>query len=411
MPFCPECGSPFESGQDFCRSCGASLKGIEPDAPQPASLRPVTAGMKPRVSPSAKPVQSRPGPRTAIPRSALVIGLIGIFLIIGVAAFFVLTGSPGPAGAQNNTSAGPGPVVRPINNQCSEGMTLCRGNCVNLLTDSNNCGGCGFSVPFGETCIQGKFSGSLGRDTNSSSPTPATTTPSHPTGTTITGSPVTPPDTTPVTPAATQTSCRSGLTLCGGYCKDLQTDSRNCGSCWFVCPTGESCQNAWCLEAGKGSNTGSSGAVPDGVSCETGQTLCSNSCVDLFTNRKNCGVCGRSCGTTEICVNARCGPACTGSGTTLCNDKCVDLDTDMENCGTCGTECETFLPNAKGSLCSSGECKISGCKTDYADCDKNVANGCEVYLRNSAANCGSCGKTCLSGQVCYNMKCSKPATT
>ena len=145
--------------------------------------------------------------------------------------------------------------------------------------------------------------------------------------------------------------------------------------------------------------------------CSGRETACGNSCVNLFTDKKNCGVCGRTCGSEQICVNARCGPACTKSGTSLCNDKCVDLDTDMENCGACGTECKTFLPNAKGALCTNGECKISGCKTDYADCDKNVVNGCEVYLRTSAAHCGSCGKTCPSGQVCYNMKCTKPATT
>jgi hypothetical protein len=386
MPFCPECGSLFESGQDFCRSCGTPLTGIIPVSPHIPSSHPVTAGIKPHLNRPPKPVQSLPGPRTVIPRSVLVFGLISILLILGAAVFFVFSGSPVPAGTQNNTSASPGPIDKPINGKCSEGMTMCSGACVNLRTDGNNCGACGFSVPFGETCVNGQFSSSLVQ--------------SNKTATTIT--------------TGKQVTCPSGQTSCSGTCRNILTDTANCGSCSTTCPSGQTCQGGRCVLAGTAapvvSTTVPSTLVVD-LMCSGRETACGNSCVNLFTDKKNCGVCGRTCGNQQICVNARCGPACMESGTTLCNDKCVDLDTDMENCGACGTECKTFLPNAKGSLCSSGECKISGCKADYADCDKNIVNGCEVYLRTSASNCGSCGKTCPSGQVCYNMKCSKPATT
>jgi len=386
MPFCPECGSPFESGQDFCRSCGVSLRGIDPGTPQPASSHPVTARIKPHLSPSAKPVQSLPGPKMAIPRPVLVIGLIGILLIIGVAFFLILSGPPIPAGTQNNTTTSPAPTVKPVNGQCSEGMTLCSGACVNIRTDPDNCGGCGFSAPYGETCINGKFSSSL----------------------------VSKNKTITATTAGTQVSCPTGQTFCSGTCRNILTDTAHCGSCGTSCPSTQVCQGGRCVIAGTAatviSTTVPATLVVD-LMCSGRETACGNSCVNLFTDKKNCGVCGRACGSEQICVNARCGPACTDSGTTLCNDKCVDLDTDMENCGACGKECETFLPNAKGSLCTYGKCEISGCKTDYADCDKNAANGCEVYLRTSANNCGSCGKTCPSGQVCYNMKCTKPATT
>jgi hypothetical protein len=110
-------------------------------------------------------------------------------------------------------------------------------------------------------------------------------------------------------------------------------------------------------------------------------------------------------------VNAQCGPACAVSGTTLCGDTCVDLNTDMLNCGACGTECKTFLPNAKGSLCTNGQCVISQCKTDYGDCNKGLSDGCEINLNIDANNCGTCGNKCPSGQVCYGKKCSIPIGT
>ena len=82
----------------------------------------------------------------------------------------------------------------------------------------------------------------------------------------------------------------------------------------------------------------------------------------------------------------------------------------MNNCGACGTECRTFLPNAFGSLCSEGKCILSGCKSNYADCDENYENGCEAYLLLDANNCGSCDNTCSSGQVCKNGQCRDPGS-
>jgi hypothetical protein len=318
-------------------------------------------------------------------------------VIIGAAAFFAFSGSSQPAGLQNNTQNSTGAHQssgqQPASSQCSAGLSLCSGKCVNLQTDSENCGACGFSVPYGETCKNGQFSSGSGKIS-----TPAAT-PSAPASAAVAG---------------TQVSCPSGHHSCSGTCRDLQTDVANCGSCGKSCPSGQSCQNGVCSLPGTATTVTSTGiplTLVAEMSCSGRQTLCSNSCVDLFSDKKNCGVCGRACGSQEICVNARCGPACTQSGTTLCDDICVDLDSDMNNCGACGIECETFLPNAKGSVCSDGKCIISQCKTDYGDCNKNLADGCEANLRIDAGNCGVCGVKCPAGQVCYSKKCSKPLGT
>jgi len=333
-----------------------------------------------------------------------VLGIIAVVLVIALAVFFAFSGHLPQAGTPSNTSESRDSGTGPAAGRCSANLTLCGGTCVDLQTDAGNCGGCGFAVPYGETCIQGKFGGSAGGNVSGSSATPKATSSPVPSATTTAVSAA-----TTATAAAIQTSCTSGLVLCSGRCSDLRTDSGNCGSCGFVCPSGTTCQNSWCLEAPKGSNTNDSGILFTGSTCTGRETLCGTTCADLLTSKNNCGVCGRSCGGQDICVNGRCGPACV-TGKTLCGNDCVDLETNMTNCGSCGTECETFLPNALGSECTGGKCVVSDCKSNYGDCDEDIDNGCEANLRSDVNNCGSCGKKCPTGQLCYNTVCRLPTT-
>ena len=374
MPFCPQCGSTTESGQDFCRSCGAAL-------PRPGPFTSRSAG-------SSTPSElSRSLPETRL-SPLMVLGFAGILIIIGAAAFFLFSGFSPSTGIQNSSGDSQDPGIVPINGQCSPGLSLCSGKCVDFKTDGNNCGACGFSVPYGETCINGQFSSALNQNKTGSSPVLSTS-----------------------RVPGVQGTCPSGQRSCSGTCRDLKNDAGNCGSCGITCPSTQTCQNGQCIppvtSAPFITQTALITITPD-LSCSYGEIPCGSSCVNVFIDKKNCGVCGRTCGSQEACVNARCGPACTEGGTTLCDDKCVDLDTDMNNCGACGTECETFLPNAKGSQCAYGECIISECKADYADCNENLSDGCEIFLRTDAANCGSCGEKCSTGMVCYNKKCSTP---
>ena len=406
MPFCSQCGRAADPEDAYCKFCGAPIYDDEPvrtrSPPSPRAV-PLKATYPP--PPDLDELTPAPAGGPAFTRLKML-GIIAVILVIALAVFFAFSGHLLPAGTPSNASGSRGSGTGPATGQCPANMTLCSGTCVDLKTDAGNCGGCGFPVPEGETCIQGKFSGSHGGNAGGSPPAPIATSAPATAGTTVTVSAA-----TTATAAAIQTSCLSGLGLCSGTCRDLKTDSMNCGSCGYVCPAGTSCQNSWCLEGAKGSNTNGSGVLPADSPCTGRETLCGNTCADLLTDTNHCGVCDRACGSQEICRNARCGPACAKSGTTLCGDDCVDLSTNMSDCGSCGNECKTFLPNALGSECTVGKCVVSGCESGYGDCDGSIDNGCEANLRSDANHCGSCGTKCPSGQLCYNMVCKVPATT
>ena len=75
---------------------------------------------------------------------------------------------------------------------------------------------------------------------------------------------------------------------------------------------------------------------------------------------------------------------------------CTDPYTDPKNCGVRGHVCYE-RPNAEAT-CANGNCGFT-CRKNYADCDKNAANGCEVSLLTDA-NCGACGNKCGWNQHC-----------
>jgi len=83
---------------------------------------------------------------------------------------------------------------------CSLGLTKCANGCVDLRTDTKNCGACGTICPAGMTCKEGACSG-----------------------------------------------CAAGLTKCANGCFDLRTDTKNCGACGTICPAGKACKNGACV--------------------------------------------------------------------------------------------------------------------------------------------------------------------
>lgn len=182
-------------------------------------------------------------------------------------------------------------------------------------------------------------------------------------------------------------SCPSGQVKCGrGNCVDVTTNRRNCGRCGNVCGKGQTCTNGTCSgEAG---------------SCATGQTKCPGGCADLATNRRNCGQCGNVCGKGQTCTNGQCsgGAASCATGQVKCPGGCVDVTTNRRNCGQCGNAC------GKGQTCTNGTCsgEARSCTTGQTKCP----SGC-VDTTANRRNCGQCGNVCAKGEMCTNGACSR----
>ncbi|KAG2323712.1 hypothetical protein Bca52824_006440 [Brassica carinata] len=69
----------------------------------------------------------------------------------------------------------------------------------------------------------------------------------------------------------------------------------------------------------------------------SGRACCRKRCVDLRTNKLNCGRCGKSCQYSEIC----------------CNGYCVNPMFDKRHCGGCFKKCN------KGISCAYGMCSYA----------------------------------------------------
>ena len=69
----------------------------------------------------------------------------------------------------------------------------------------------------------------------------------------------------------------------------------------------------------------------------------------------------------------------------------TDLNSTVTACGACGRACA--LANATPT-CRAGVCAVSLCNAGYGDCDGVAANGCETDLNATVGSCGACGRAC-----------------
>lgn len=70
----------------------------------------------------------------------------------------------------------------------------------------------------------------------------------------------------------------------------------------------------------------------------------------------------------------------------------VDLRNNPDHCGGCGMACFR-APNIVRACRSTG-CDPFRCASGRANCDGDMANGCETNLQTDTNNCGTCGQVC-----------------
>jgi hypothetical protein len=155
--------------------------------------------------------------------------------------------------------------------RCPDGWTNCRGQCVLLSDDENNCGACALVCPAGWNCTKGAC-------------------------------------------------CPGSLTNCEGTCVDTSSDPSNCGGCGTGCGSNEQCVAGQCSGACAGSPTGcSEGFIccPDACSCNGGPSfLVLGTCETVDVCPEGSTPC---IATTDICYGSP-SHVCCPTGTTCAMD-------------------------------------------------------------------------------------------
>jgi hypothetical protein len=203
--------------------------------------------------------------------------------------------------------------------------------------------------------------------------------------------------------------CAEGLECCGGACVDTQSVADHCSACGMDCAEGQECCGGGCLDV-EADRLNCGGC---GVECDDGWDCCDSSCVDSRADLLNCGRCGRACDGSNECCDGACAlpasSACTGCAAncadmelTCCGVSCVDLGTDENNCGMCGESCTT------GQVCCGGSCVDNdalNCGQDCNTCGSSDLCCGGSCVPDNAANCASCEMSCRGGETCCGDGC------
>jgi len=211
-------------------------------------------------------------------------------------------------------------------------------------------------------------------------------------------------------------ACQAGFGDCGGGAVDgcetsLTSDPNHCGGCSTVCGAAPNavaaCQAQACTftcTAGFGNCDGSAGN-----GCET----------DLNTAVLHCGGCLTACSApahaTAACLAGACGLGACDPGFANCDGQVANgceaaLATDRLHCGACLNACS--FPNASGA-CAASTCGLGTCDAGFADCNASLPDGCEIDTRSDGRNCNACGNVCTlphaqpscGGGACNTARC------
>ena len=177
-----------------------------------------------------------------------------------------------------------------------------------------------------------------------------------------------------------------------------------------------------CGNAANGNGNGDGGSDGDGgivntASCADPASACGDKCVDLQNDPANCGDCGHACAAANaehaLCIAGTCTYDTCSKGFADCDGNVANgcelpTSSDVANCGGCGIVCAP--QNGTAPTCTMGLCGFSTCSAGFADCDSDASNGCETTLATDDANCGKCGNACGGGTVCAGGVCGLVCT-
>jgi hypothetical protein len=116
--------------------------------------------------------------------------------------------------------------------------------------------------------------------------------------------------------------------------------------------------------------------------CAAGRVTCGAACVDIAVDALNCGACGMPCDFGVACVAGRCAVPPPPDAAAV-----ADAGRPCDAASQCGT-----LRAGYDRSCQGGQC-VDVCPPRSADCDGDIANGCETNTTING-NCGACGVAC-----------------
>ena len=298
-------------------------------------------------------------------------------------------------GKRVTEEAKPGGAGKP-SGRCLDGFANCRGTCVNLAKDRNNCGICALVCPDGESCCAGVCLATQTDNANC---------------------------------GACGKNCAAQQTCCGGACVNTQVNESHCGTCDTPCGARQICCGGECIAA----CTASDQCHEAGV-CDPATRACTN------PRKPNGAACtdGDACTRTDTCQAGE----CVGGNPVICPtpDQCHDPGACNPATGLCsnpskpdGTSCETgnlcTIDACQGGVCTPGAsvtCTNPGpCESSPGACDPGTGqcsyqSTCSSSLQqiccppdspNRPNQCGNAdGIGCNSGQFCCSGQCAGPST-
>lgn len=160
-----------------------------------------------------------------------------------------------------------------------------------------------------------------------------------------------------------------------------------------------------------------SGAAESGTptdACKSIEKSCAGKCVALGDPSYGCDpkLCAAACeasaaNTVAVCKDFACAINCADGFADcdgdLANGCEVRTSEDPSNCGTCANSCGAA--NSVTRACLKGRCEFT-CQPGFGHCLANDATGCETATNASdTKNCGACGRDCVGG-TCTAGACS-----